>query len=37
MIKGFFYEMLATLPSELAEVVERDLGETLHHVEIVTP
>ncbi|NNN08529.1 MAG: SufD family Fe-S cluster assembly protein [Acidimicrobiaceae bacterium] len=37
MIQGFFYEMLATLPSELAEVVERDLGETLHHVEIVTP
>ncbi len=37
MIQGFFYEMLATLPPELAEVVENDLGETLHHVEIVTP
>ncbi len=37
MIQGFFYEMLATLPPELAEVVESDLGETLRHVEIVTP
>lgn len=37
MIQGFFYEMLVTLPPELAEVVERDLSETLHHVEIVTP
>ncbi len=37
MIQGFFYEMLATLPPQLAEVVERDLGETLGHVEIVTP
>jgi Fe-S cluster assembly protein SufD len=37
MIQGFFYEMLATLPAELAEVVERDLGTTLRQVEIVTP
>jgi Fe-S cluster assembly protein SufD len=37
MIQGFFYEMLATLPGELAEVVERDLGTTLRQVEIVTP
>jgi Fe-S cluster assembly protein SufD len=37
MIQGFFYEMLATLPHELAGVVERDLGETLRQVEIVTP
>ncbi len=37
MIQGFFYEMLATLPPGLAEVVERDLGETLGRVEIVTP
>jgi hypothetical protein len=29
--------MLATLPHELAGVVERDLGETLRQVEIVTP
>lgn len=37
MIQGFFYEMLATLPTQLAEVVERDLGEVLGQVEIVTP
>ncbi len=37
MIQGFFYEMLATLPPELADVVERDLAETLRGVEIVTP
>ena len=37
MIQGFFYEMLATLPADLAEVVERDLGEVLQLVEIVTP
>jgi Fe-S cluster assembly protein SufD len=37
MIQGFFYEMLATLPRQLAEVVERDLGEILGRVEIVTP
>ena len=37
MIQGFFYEMLATLPPELASVVERDLGEILQLVEIVTP
>jgi Fe-S cluster assembly protein SufD len=37
MIQGFFYEMLATLPRELAEVVEADLSVTLGQVEIVTP
>ena len=37
MIQGFFYEMLATLPPELAGVVEADLGATLRQVEIVTP
>ncbi len=37
MIQGFFYEMLATLPRDLAEVVERDLGDTLGQVNIVTP
>ncbi|HEY5302773.1 MAG TPA: SufD family Fe-S cluster assembly protein [Acidimicrobiales bacterium] len=37
MIQGFFYEMLATLPRELADVVERDLGDTLRQVHIVTP
>lgn len=37
MIQGFFYEMLATLPAQLAGVVERDLGEVLRLVEIVTP
>ncbi|MBW4029093.1 MAG: SufD family Fe-S cluster assembly protein [Acidobacteria bacterium] len=37
MIQGFFNEMLATLPAELASVVERDLGEVLQLVEIVTP
>jgi Fe-S cluster assembly protein SufD len=37
MIQGFFYEMLATLPHDLAEVVERDLGEVLGQVRIVTP
>lgn len=37
MIQGFFYEMLQTLPAELAGVVESDLSATLQHVEIVTP
>jgi len=37
MIQGFFYEMLATLPADLADVVERDLGEVLAQVRIVTP
>ena len=37
MIQGFFYEMLATLPGDLADVVERDLGEVLGQVRIVTP
>jgi len=37
MIQGFFYEMLATLPHELAGVVEDDLAQTIGHVKIVTP
>ncbi len=37
MIQGFFYEMLATLPRDLADVVEGDLSVTLGQVEIVTP
>ena len=37
MIQGFFYEMLSTLPPELAEVVESDLATILGRVEIVTP
>jgi len=37
MIQGFFYEMLATLPRELADVVEADIAATLADVEIVTP
>ena len=37
MIQGFFYEMLATLPHDLADVVERDLGDVLGQVRIVTP
>lgn len=37
MIQGFFYEMLATLPRNLADVVEADLSATLGQVEIVTP
>ena len=37
MIKGFFYEMLATLPSGLADVVEEDLAQVLADVAVVTP
>ena len=35
MIQGFFYEMLATLPRELAAVVEDDLGSTLGRLATV--
>ena len=35
MIQGFFYEMLATLPRELAAVVEDDLSSTLGRLATV--
>jgi Fe-S cluster assembly protein SufD len=37
MIQGFFYEMLANLPTELAELVERDVASVLAAVNVVTP
>lgn len=37
MIQGFFYEMLANLPPELAELVERDVASVLAAVNVVTP
>ena len=37
MIQGFFYEMLANLPAELAELVERDVTSVLAAVNVVTP
>ena len=37
MIQGFFYEMLATLPAELAELVEADVTSVLAAVNVVTP
>jgi Fe-S cluster assembly protein SufD len=37
MIQGFFYEMLANLPAELAELVERDVTSVLATVNVVTP
>ena len=37
MIQGFFYEMLANLPPELAELVERDVTSVLAAVNVVTP
>jgi Fe-S cluster assembly protein SufD len=37
MIQGFFYEMLANLPPELAELVERDVTSVLATVNVVTP
>jgi Fe-S cluster assembly protein SufD len=37
MIQGFFYEMLADLPSQLAELVERDVTSVLASVNVVTP
>ncbi len=37
MIQGFFYEMLANLPPELAELVERDVTTVLAAVNVVTP
>jgi Fe-S cluster assembly protein SufD len=37
MIQGFFYEMLANLPVELAEMVELDVASVLAAVNVVTP
>jgi Fe-S cluster assembly protein SufD len=37
MIQGFFYEMLADLPPQLAELVERDVTSVLATVNVVTP
>jgi Fe-S cluster assembly protein SufD len=37
MIQGFFYEMLANLPTELAELVERDVTSVLAAVNVVAP
>ncbi len=37
MIQGFFYEMLANLPPQLAELVERDVTSVLATVNVVTP
>jgi Fe-S cluster assembly protein SufD len=36
MIQGFFYEMLATLPAELAELVEDDVTAALSSLKGVT-
>jgi Fe-S cluster assembly protein SufD len=36
MIQGFFYEMLATLPAELAELVEDDVTAALSTLKVVT-
>jgi len=37
MIQGFFNEMLVSLPTELAELVEGDVNTVLASVRIVTP
>jgi Fe-S cluster assembly protein SufD len=37
MIQGFFYEMLTTLPHELAELVENDVAAALALVKVVAP
>lgn len=37
MIQGFFYEMLETLPSDIAELVEKDVTAALANVNVVTP
>jgi Fe-S cluster assembly protein SufD len=37
MIQGFFYEMLTTLPHELAELVENDVTAALALVKVVAP
>ena len=37
MIQGFFNEMLTTLPSELAELVERDVTSALASLKVVAP
>jgi Fe-S cluster assembly protein SufD len=34
IIQGFFYEMLTTLPSDLAELVERDVTSTLELLKV---
>ena len=36
MIQGFFYEMLASLPRDLAAVVEDDLASTLGRLSAVS-
>ena len=35
MIQGFFYEMLATLPGELAYLVESDVTSSLAKLQVV--
>ncbi len=37
MIQGFFYEMLANLPPDVAELVEHDVTQVLASVKVVTP
>ncbi|HEY7930960.1 MAG TPA: SufD family Fe-S cluster assembly protein [Acidimicrobiales bacterium] len=37
LIQGFFYEMLTALPSDLAQVVEADVTDTLGRVAVVAP
>jgi Fe-S cluster assembly protein SufD len=37
MIQGFFYEMLTTLPADLAELVEKDVTSVLAAIEVVAP
>ena len=37
MIQGFFYEMLAALPKDVANLVEQDVAHTLAAVNVVTP
>jgi len=37
MIQGFFYEMLAALPKDIASLVEQDVAATLADVNVVTP
>jgi Fe-S cluster assembly protein SufD len=37
MIQGFFYEMLTTLPGDLAELVEHDVTSALANLKVVAP
>lgn len=37
MIQGFFYEMLAALPKDIAALVEQDVANSLATVDVVTP